>query len=117
MSRRDEFIEQMKAQLDEWNAEIEALVARARKASAEAQHRYQDDIERLKRRRDETQHRLEELQYAGEAAWDSLQQGFDDAWELLRKALSDAQRHEPPPKDVNEADDESPGTRSPGGSP
>ena len=33
MSRRDEFVEQMKAQLDEWNDEIEAMVARARQAS------------------------------------------------------------------------------------
>ncbi|MFQ3790294.1 hypothetical protein [Halomonas sp. A29] len=114
MSRRDEFIEQMKTQLDEWNAEIEALAARARKASAEAQTRYHDDLERLRRRRDETRRRLEELQYASEAAWDSLQQGLDDAWELLRKALRDAQRHEPPPTDVDE--DDTP-RHSPGGSP
>ncbi|MGR4070043.1 hypothetical protein OCT51_19255 [Halomonas sp. LR3S48] len=114
MNRRDEFIEQMKARLDEWNTEIEALAARARKAGAEAQTRYQDDIERLRRRRDETRRRLEELQYASEAAWDSLRQGLDDAWELMRKALRDAQRHEPPPKDVNE--DDGPG-HSPGGSP
>jgi uncharacterized coiled-coil DUF342 family protein len=115
MSRRDEFIEQMKARLDEWNAEIDALAARARQAGAEAQARYHDDIERLRRRRDETRRRLEELQYASEAAWDSLQQGLDDAWELMRKALRDAQRHEPPPKDVNDPDDDS--SRSPGGSP
>lgn len=115
MSRRDEFVEQMKARLDEWNAEIEALAARARQASVEAQARYHDDIERLKRRRDETQRRLEELQYASEAAWDALQQGLDDAWELMRKALRDAQRHAPPPKDVQQPGNEPP--RSPGGSP
>ncbi|MCE8035951.1 MAG: hypothetical protein LPK20_06930 [Halomonas sp.] len=116
MNRRDEFIERMKAQLDEWNAEIEALAERARQASAEAQVRYQDDIERLRRRRDETWRRLEELQYASEAAWDTLQQGLDDAWELLRKALRDAQRREPPPQDINDPDDTQQ-PRSPGGSP
>ncbi|QTP60598.1 hypothetical protein HNO53_18900 [Billgrantia antri] len=115
MNRRDEFVEQMKARLDEWNAEIEALAARARRAGAEAQTRYHDDIERLRRRRDETRRRLEELQYASEAAWDSLQQGLDDAWELMRKALRDAQRHEPPPRDVD--DEDRGGPCSPGGSP
>ncbi len=115
MNRRDEFIEQMKARLDEWNAEIDALAARARQAGAETQTRYHDDIERLKRRRDETRRRLEELQFASEAAWDSLQQGLDDAWELMRKALRDARRREPPPQDVSNTDDDGP--RSPGGSP
>ncbi|MGQ4878140.1 hypothetical protein ACOJCM_06155 [Billgrantia sp. LNSP4103-1] len=115
MNRRDEFIQRMKAQLDEWNAEIDALAARARQASTEAQARYQDDIERLRRRRDETRRRLEELQYASEAAWDALQQGLDDAWELMRKALRDAQRREPPPRDVDEPEDDTP--RSSGGSP
>jgi uncharacterized coiled-coil DUF342 family protein len=116
MNRRDEFVEQMKARLDEWNAEIDRLAERARQASGEARERYHDDIERLRRRRDETRRRLEELQHAGEAAWDSLQQGLEDAWELLRRALRDAQRNEPPAKDVDEPDDDT-RPHSPGGSP
>ncbi|KAA0009671.1 hypothetical protein F0A17_20405 [Billgrantia pellis] len=113
MNRRDEFIERMKAQLDEWNAEIDELAARARRAGAETQTRYREDIERLKRRRDETRQRLEALQFASEAAWESLREGLDDAWELMRKALRDAYAHAP---DRN-ADDDEPTRRSPGGSP
>lgn len=115
MNRRDEFVEQMKARLDEWNAEIDALSERARRAGAEAQTRYQEDIERLKQRRDETRRRLEALQFAGEAAWDSLQQGLEEAWELMRKAWRDASAHERENRDASPPD-EPPSERPPGGS-
>ncbi|WP_231489692.1 hypothetical protein [Billgrantia saliphila] len=111
MSRRDEFVERMKAQLDEWNVEIDELAAKARRAGAEAQTRYHEDIERLMRRRDETRRRLEVLQFASEAAWESLQEGLEDAWELMRKALRDAYAHAP------DRGDDGPRRRSSGGSP
>ena len=36
MSQRDEFVEEMKARLDEWNQDIDELIAKARHASDEA---------------------------------------------------------------------------------
>lgn len=93
MSKRDDYIARMKANLDAWNAEIDLLVARAREAGAEARVKYHDDIERLKRRRDETRELLEELQQTGEAAWSTLRQGLEESWERLRKAFADASSH------------------------
>ncbi|MCH4813942.1 hypothetical protein [Vreelandella neptunia] len=90
MRQRDEFVEEMKAKLDAWNAEIDKLTAKARQASAEARVKYQEDIERLKKRQAETQLRLEELQYASEAAWETVRQGMEESWELMRKAFRDA---------------------------
>lgn len=90
MSQRDEFIEEMKAKLDEWNAEIDKLAAQARQASDDARVKYHEDIEQLKKRQAETQERLEELRHASEEAWDTVRQGMDDSWELMRKAFRDA---------------------------
>ncbi|RDB42501.1 hypothetical protein DU490_12685 [Halomonas sp. DQ26W] len=115
MSNRDEFVEQMKARLDEWNAEIDELAARARHASDEARVKYEEDIERLKQRRDETRRRLDELQHASEAAWDSLRQGMEESWELMRKAFRDAWRNDIPPRSppdtTNDRHDDGPGER------
>ncbi|MBL1267430.1 MAG: hypothetical protein COA87_006700 [Halomonas sp.] len=90
MRQRDEFVEEMKARLDEWNADIDKLTAKARQASDEARVKYQKDIERLKKRQAETQQRLDELQHASEAAWETVRQGMEDSWELMRKAFRDA---------------------------
>lgn len=93
MNKRDDFIERVKANLDAWNAEIDILVARAREAGDEARVKYHDDIERLKRHRDETRELLEELQQTSEAAWGTLHQGLEESWERLRKACRDAASH------------------------
>ena len=50
MSERDAYVEKMKAKLDEWNAEIDRLEAKARGAEADARLRYNKQIESLRTR-------------------------------------------------------------------
>ncbi|MGY4879190.1 hypothetical protein ACLUEY_15065 [Vreelandella aquamarina] len=90
MSQRDEFVEDMKARLDEWNAEIDKLTAKAHQANDDAREKYKEDIERLKQRQAETEQRLEELQHASSEAWDTIREGMEDSWELMQKAFRDA---------------------------
>ncbi|SHK19344.1 hypothetical protein [Halomonas caseinilytica] len=90
MNQRDAFIERLKDSLAEWNAEIEALAARARQAGEQTRERHQEDIDRLKARRDEALRRLDELQASSEEAWDDMRLGADEAWEHLRDAWKKA---------------------------
>lgn len=48
MSSRDEYIRKMQAKLEEWNAEIDKLSAKAGDVTAEVKIEYSDHIESLK---------------------------------------------------------------------
>lgn len=87
MSTRDAYMEKLKAQLDEWNAELDKLSARARKARAESRIEYESAIEELSRRRDQARQKLEELRAAGGDAWTDLKQGAEDVREAMNEAL------------------------------
>ena len=89
-SKRDEYLQQLKTKLDEWNAEIDVLEEKAGRLAAEAKQRYDKQIEEAKARRDELQDKLAELTQAGDAAWDDLKSGIDLAWEALSNAVSSA---------------------------
>lgn len=90
MNKRDAYVEKMKAQLDEWNAEMDKLVARANAAEADMKLKYNEQIEALRKQREEANQRLRELQSASEAAWESLRAGMETAWEDMSKAVKDA---------------------------
>ena len=61
MSKKDAYVEQLKAQLDEWNAEVDKLKTRADKAQAEAQQAYLKQIEALRDHQQAANAKLNEL--------------------------------------------------------
>lgn len=72
MSMKKAYEEKLQAQLDEWNAEIEKLKAKADKAEADAKIEYYEQIEKLREQQQEAQAKLNELRRAGEDAWEDL---------------------------------------------
>lgn len=92
MSRKDEFVAKLKAQLDEWSAEIDELEVKAHLAKAEARDEYQEQLSMLKARRDEAKGKIAEIQGAAEDAWEELKKGGEDAWDTIRKALAEARK-------------------------
>ena len=50
MSTRDEYVAKMQAKLDEWNAQIDELEAKARRAKAQAAQKHQERIAELNAR-------------------------------------------------------------------
>ncbi|HVL35322.1 MAG TPA: coiled coil domain-containing protein [Burkholderiales bacterium] len=80
----------MKAKLDEWNAEIDLLSAKADAAHADSRIAYQKQMETLRRRREEAGAKLKELQTASEDAWESLRKGMESAWDAMSEAMKDA---------------------------
>ncbi len=81
MSSRDEYLQKFKAQLDEWNADIDKLEAKAREAQAGAQTQYHDQLESLREMRDDALKRYSEMQNASVDAWDALVQGAEKTWQ------------------------------------
>ncbi|WP_305906474.1 hypothetical protein Q9L42_001045 [Methylomarinum sp. Ch1-1] len=90
MNNRDEYVNKMKAKLDQWNADIEKLEAQAKEAGADMRIEHEQEIKALKAQRDEAAKKLEELQSAGEDAWQDIKSGAESAWDSLDSALNSA---------------------------
>lgn len=92
MSLKDEYIAKLKAQLDEWSAEIDELEVKAHLAKADAKDKYQEQLAVLKTKRDEAKSKVNELQGAAEDAWEELKKGGEEAWEAITKAVAEARK-------------------------
>ncbi len=90
--KRDAFARKVKARIDEWNAEIDRLEARAKQAEADARIDYHDEIQELKNHRDEARKKLRKFEQAGEGAWEDLKAGVEMAYEAMNQAVHSARK-------------------------
>ena len=93
MKSRDEHIQELKQQLDTWNAKIDELEVQAKLAEMENREKYEAEIQRFKKKRDELRKTIEEMAHSGEAAFSELQRGAEQAWEALSEAYKNAKQH------------------------
>ncbi len=93
MSKRDEYVEKMKAQLDQWNAEIAKWEAKAREAQAGGRAEYDKRLEAVREQRERAMYQLRLIQSAAGDAWQDLMRGTDEAWARMREAFDKASSH------------------------
>ena len=93
MTNRDEYVEKMKTQLDQWNAEIAKWEVKSREAQAEARAEYDKRLEALKQHRDQAMYQMKLLQAAAGGAWVDMMRGTDEAWARMREAFDKASSH------------------------
>lgn len=90
MKTRDVYVKKVQAQLDDWDADIKKLRAKADKASANATLEYKSQIETLKQKRERAGKKLDELKSASDDAWEDLKKGLESATSALGNALKSA---------------------------
>lgn len=90
MKKRDEYIQFLHKKIDDWNAEIDELMAKAEEVEADAKDEVQEKIKLLKSKRGEFEEILEKITSSGEAAWEDLKSGIDLAWEAVNEAIRSA---------------------------
>jgi chromosome segregation ATPase len=90
MSNREEFIHKMQAKLEEWNAEIDTLTAKAGEVASDVKHEYHEQIESLKAKQTTARQKIEELQHSGGGAWVDLKTGIELAWTSMGEAIDSA---------------------------
>lgn len=90
MKRKDAYSKRVQAQLDEWDADIKKLKAKANQAEANAQLEIQKHIETLARKRKMAGEKLAELSAAGDDAWEDLKDGLESAKDSLNDAFKSA---------------------------
>jgi hypothetical protein len=93
MSKRDQYVEKLKAQLDEWNAEAAKWEAKTRGAQADMRIEYEKQLEAFRRQRDQATQQMHKVQAATGDAWVDLVRGADDAWAKMREAFEKARTH------------------------
>ena len=72
MSKRDEYVAKMKTQLDELNAQIGELEAKAKAGQQDMNKEYEQQLAKLKEQYNLALQKLNELKSAGEEKWDDL---------------------------------------------
>jgi multidrug resistance efflux pump len=93
MSKRDEYVDKLKAQLDQWNTEVAKWEAKAQKAQAGARVEYEKQLTEVRRQRDQALEQMKRVQAATGEAWVDLVRGADEAWAKMREALEKARSH------------------------
>jgi hypothetical protein len=85
--KRKAYEEKLDAQLEEWNAQIALLKAKADKAKADVKIEYYKTIEALQHKQDEAGTKLHELKTAGDEAWEDLKTAAEKAWDEVKTAF------------------------------
>ncbi len=86
MNSKEAYLNKLEGQLNEWNAQINLLLSRARETGASDS----EAITYLQQKKTLAQAKLEKLKNAGEQDWQTLQEEVDDAWSNLGVAIKTA---------------------------
>jgi hypothetical protein len=90
MTKRDEYVEKLKKQLDDWNAEASKWEAKAKAAQAGMRTDYEKQLEAFRRQRDQALEQMKKVQTSSGEAWQELVRGTDEAWAKMRAAVEKA---------------------------
>ena len=90
MDRRDEYVERLKKQLDQWNGEVAKWEEKTRQAQADMRTEYEKQLQAYRQQRDQALEHMRRIQSASGDAWMDLMRVADDAWSRMREAFEKA---------------------------
>jgi len=85
---RDEYVQKLKAQIDQWNAQMSKWEA----SSAEVKNKYLQQLDEAQVRRDEAIAEMKRLQGASADAWTQMMQGAETAFTAMQSAFERARK-------------------------
>ena len=90
MSKRQEYAERLKAQIDEWNRELDEYEQKVNHLSEEFKQEFQQELTQLRQQRDEVVQELRQVQQATDEAWDEVWRGAEQAWKTMMQSFNNA---------------------------
>jgi hypothetical protein len=93
MLSRDEYVQKLKSQIDQWNAEASKWEAKAKQATAGMQAELARQLEQYRARRDAAMGELRRLQSASADAWQDMMRGADAAMKSIQETFDKARRN------------------------
>jgi len=88
--KKDVYVQKLKAKIDEWNAEIDILTAKANQSQADLKLRYLEHVEELREKRNEVEAKLKAMQEASGSAWDEIKEGLEESFHVWKDSFSKA---------------------------
>ena len=84
LANRKAYESKLDAQLAQWNADLDVLKAKARRAEVEAMVNYDKAIDALQRKHDEASVHLDKLKAATDEAWEGAKEATEKTWHELK---------------------------------
>jgi site-specific recombinase XerD len=88
MINREEYVQKLKHQIEQWNAQMAQWEAMSRNA----QDRYMKQLEQFREKRDEAMAELRRLQSASADAWADMMKGTEAAFKSMQEAFENARK-------------------------
>jgi predicted nucleic acid-binding Zn-ribbon protein len=88
MSKRDEYVEKMKSQLDDMNAQLDKLAEKSKNAKEEMQAKYKQEMADLRAQSSQARAKLDELKTAGEDSWDTMVAEMDKVGDAFKHSYN-----------------------------
>ena len=92
MINRDQYVQKLKAQIDQWNAEASHWEEKAKKAQAGMKAEYQRQLEQVQARSRDALAELRRLQGASTDAFAEMMRGADAAVKNMQEAFDRARK-------------------------
>jgi len=90
MVMKQDFAEQVKAQMDVWQSQIKQYQEQLNQAGEQAKAEYKKAVAQMQERADEARKLLEQAQSASESAWKDVYDANQRAFAELQKGWADA---------------------------
>jgi len=88
MINREEYVQKLKHQIEQWNAQMAQWEAMSRNA----QDRYLKQLEQFREKRDAAMVELRRLQSASADAWADMMRGTEAAFKSMQEAFESARK-------------------------
>jgi hypothetical protein len=93
MINRDEYVQKLKTQIDEWNAQAAHWEDKARKAQAGTKAEYERQLENFRRKSEDAMTELDRLRRASTDAWTEMMRGVEASVKSMQEAFERARRN------------------------
>ncbi len=93
MTNRDEYVEKLKAQLDQWDSQMASWEAATREATAEARIELEKQVGIMRSGADDLVYRMGLMKDASADAWQEIARGADEARKTMQDAFEKARFH------------------------
>jgi hypothetical protein len=92
LENRKVYESNLEAQLAQWEAEIDVLKAKVRRAEVDAKVSYDQSIDAMQRKHDEAAKRLHSLKAASDEAWESMKSSTDKVWTEFKALFQESSK-------------------------
>ncbi len=93
MIKKDEYVAEMKARLDAWNAEIDTLQEKVHDVKGGAKVKYEEHLVALRAARAEGEKKLGDMQAATESNWEQVKAEAEHVWEAFKDSINTFKSH------------------------